>query len=158
MTIDIQLSDMGHGLLGGPPLATANQSELPMGVGCANPSLPEQPLSATLSPAGSLQDEDMDTFKVRGCLCHRLHHYLLQDYLDPAVHWGFSKQLFFELHTSSPLSSSPTSEECAARPPHVRPLPWLDAPPSHSLSVGGFRPRSGETAGLCGRAGPTAGG
>uniref|UniRef100_A0A3Q3EBY4 TOX high mobility group box family member 4 a n=1 Tax=Labrus bergylta TaxID=56723 RepID=A0A3Q3EBY4_9LABR len=61
MTIDVQLGDIGHGLLGSSHLSTINQSELAMGLG----SHSEQPLSATPSPAGSLQDEDMDDFKVR---------------------------------------------------------------------------------------------
>lgn len=69
MTIDVQLGDMGHGLLGSSHLSTINQSELAMGLGGENirhnSETPEQPLSATPSPAGSLQDEDMDDFKVR---------------------------------------------------------------------------------------------
>ncbi|XP_074545502.1 TOX high mobility group box family member 4-B [Halichoeres trimaculatus] len=59
MTIDVQLGDIGHGLLGSSHLSTINQSELSMGLGGHS----EQPLSATPSPAGSLQDEDMDDFK-----------------------------------------------------------------------------------------------
>lgn len=66
MTIDVQLGEMGHGLLGSSHLSTINQSELTMGLG--GETL-EQPLSATPSPAGSLVDEDMDDFKVRGCIC-----------------------------------------------------------------------------------------
>ncbi|KAM7378855.1 hypothetical protein PAMP_004450 [Pampus punctatissimus] len=70
MTIDVQLGDIGHGLLGSSQLTTINQSELTMGLGGENirhrSGTPEQPLSATPSPAGSLQDEDMDDFKVRG--------------------------------------------------------------------------------------------
>lgn len=58
MTIDVQLGDIGHGLLGSS-LSTINQSELAMNLGGHS----EQPLSATPSPAGSLQDEDMDDFK-----------------------------------------------------------------------------------------------
>ncbi|XP_068604558.1 TOX high mobility group box family member 4-A isoform X2 [Brachionichthys hirsutus] len=60
MTIDVQLGELGHGLLGGPHLSTINQSELALGLGGGTP---EQPLSATPSPASSLQDEDMDDFK-----------------------------------------------------------------------------------------------
>ncbi|XP_075876699.1 epidermal Langerhans cell protein LCP1-like isoform X2 [Nelusetta ayraudi] len=60
MTIDVQLGEMGHGLLGSSHLSTINQSELTMGLG--GETL-EQPLSATPSPAGSLVDEDMDDFK-----------------------------------------------------------------------------------------------
>ncbi|XP_068196900.1 TOX high mobility group box family member 4-A [Antennarius striatus] len=67
MTIDVQLGDIGHGLLGSGHLSTINQSELAMGLGGGNiqrhPETPEPPLSATPSPAGSLQDEDMDDFK-----------------------------------------------------------------------------------------------
>lgn len=66
MTIDVQLGEMGHGLLGSSHLSTINPSELTMGLG-GEPL--EQPLSATPSPAGSLVDEDMDDFKVRGCTC-----------------------------------------------------------------------------------------
>ncbi|KAM9349659.1 TOX high mobility group box family member 4 [Symphorus nematophorus] len=62
MTIDVQLGDIGHGLLGSSHLSTINQSELAMGLG-HHSGTPEQPLSATPSPAGSLQDEDMDDFK-----------------------------------------------------------------------------------------------
>ncbi|XP_008284222.1 TOX high mobility group box family member 4-A isoform X2 [Stegastes partitus] len=61
MTIDVQLGDIGHGLLGSSQLSTINPSELALGLGGEN--MPEQPLSATPSPAGSLQDEDMDDFK-----------------------------------------------------------------------------------------------
>lgn len=75
MTIDVQLGEIGHGLLGSSHLSTINQSELAMGLG--GETL-EQPLSATPSPAGSLQDEDMDDFKVRDHTCQvhikcRLH-------------------------------------------------------------------------------------
>lgn len=73
MTIDVQLCDIGHGLLGSGHLTTINQSELSLGLGGENmghPSeAPKQPLSATPSPAGSLQDEDMDDFKVRRNTC-----------------------------------------------------------------------------------------
>ncbi|XP_069020458.1 TOX high mobility group box family member 4 [Embiotoca jacksoni] len=67
MTIDVQLGDIGHGLLGSSQLATINQSELALGLGGEtighHSETLEQPLSATPSPAGSLQDEDMDDFK-----------------------------------------------------------------------------------------------
>ncbi|XP_029380909.1 epidermal Langerhans cell protein LCP1-like isoform X2 [Echeneis naucrates] len=67
MTIDVQLGDIGHGLLGSSQLSTINQSELALGLGSENighhSGTPEQPLSATPSPVGSLQDEDMDDFK-----------------------------------------------------------------------------------------------
>ncbi|XP_077471744.1 epidermal Langerhans cell protein LCP1-like [Stigmatopora argus] len=67
MTIDVQLADITHGLFGSGHLATINQTELSMGLGgeCVGPPAgsSEPPLSATPSPAGSLQDEDMDDFK-----------------------------------------------------------------------------------------------
>ncbi|XP_049453696.1 TOX high mobility group box family member 4-A [Epinephelus fuscoguttatus] len=67
MTIDVQLGDISHGLLGSSQLSTINPSELALGLGGDNighhSETPEQPLSATPSPAGSLQDEDMDDFK-----------------------------------------------------------------------------------------------
>lgn len=65
MTIDVQLGEMGHGLLASSHLSTINQSELTMGL--AGETL-EHPLSATPSPSGSLVDEDMDDFKVCGGL------------------------------------------------------------------------------------------
>uniref|UniRef100_A0A3Q3WQU8 HMG box domain-containing protein n=1 Tax=Mola mola TaxID=94237 RepID=A0A3Q3WQU8_MOLML len=73
MTIDVQLGDIGHGLLGSSHLSTINQSELAMGLGGESmrhhSGTPELPLSATPSPADSLHDEDMDDFKVRGGVC-----------------------------------------------------------------------------------------
>ncbi|XP_070701872.1 TOX high mobility group box family member 4-A [Pempheris klunzingeri] len=67
MTIDVQLGDIGHGLLGSSHLTTINQTELTMGLEGENirhhSETHEQPLSATPSPAGSLQDEDMEDFK-----------------------------------------------------------------------------------------------
>ncbi|XP_059201123.1 TOX high mobility group box family member 4-A [Centropristis striata] len=67
MTIDVQLGDISHGLLGSSQLSTINPSELALGLGGDtighHSETPEQPLSATPSPAGSLQDEDMDDFK-----------------------------------------------------------------------------------------------
>ncbi|KAM9719745.1 LOW QUALITY PROTEIN: TOX high mobility group box family member 4 [Menidia menidia] len=67
MTIDVQLGDMAHGLLGSAQLSTINPAELALGLGggglAPRPEAPEQPLSATPSPAGSLQDEDVDDFK-----------------------------------------------------------------------------------------------
>lgn len=69
MTIDVPLGDIGPGLLGSSQLTTINQSELGLGLGSGNmlpqSKTPDQPLSATPSPAGSLQDEDMDEFRVR---------------------------------------------------------------------------------------------
>uniref|UniRef100_A0A8C6LG48 TOX high mobility group box family member 4 a n=1 Tax=Nothobranchius furzeri TaxID=105023 RepID=A0A8C6LG48_NOTFU len=56
------LGDVGQGLLGSSHLTMTNQSELTLG---HHSEAPEQPLSATPSPAGSLQDEDVEDFKVR---------------------------------------------------------------------------------------------
>lgn len=91
MTIDVQLGDISHGLLGSSHLSTINQSELGMGLGSENirhhSETPEQPLSATPSPAGSLQDEDMDDFKVRAPICQDLHQCLLvgMDFKSPLM-------------------------------------------------------------------------
>ncbi|XP_051944723.1 TOX high mobility group box family member 4-B [Hippocampus zosterae] len=67
MTIDVQLADIAHGLLGSGQLSTINQTELALGLGgdCMGPpaATSELSLSATPSPGGSLQDEDMDDFK-----------------------------------------------------------------------------------------------
>ncbi|KAJ8272583.1 hypothetical protein GJAV_G00090920 [Gymnothorax javanicus] len=76
MTIDVPLSDMGHGLLGHNQLTTIDQSELSSQLGLSlgggtilpRPRSPEQPLSATPSPAGSLQDEDLEDFKQKSVL------------------------------------------------------------------------------------------
>lgn len=66
--IDVHLGDIGHGLLESSHLSTINQSELVLGLGTENirhhSGAAEQPLSATPSPANSLQDEEMDDFKV----------------------------------------------------------------------------------------------
>ncbi|XP_014870373.1 TOX high mobility group box family member 4-A isoform X2 [Poecilia latipinna] len=67
MTIDVQLSELGHGLLEGSQLTDMNPSELTLGLGGSNPGhhpdAPEEPLLISSSPVGSLQDEDMDDFK-----------------------------------------------------------------------------------------------
>ncbi|XP_008431185.1 TOX high mobility group box family member 4-A isoform X2 [Poecilia reticulata] len=67
MTIDVQLSELGHGLLEGSQLTGMNPSELTLGLGGSNPGhhpdVPEEPLLISSSPVGSLQDEDMDDFK-----------------------------------------------------------------------------------------------
>ncbi|XP_077354366.1 epidermal Langerhans cell protein LCP1-like isoform X2 [Festucalex cinctus] len=68
MTIDVQLADIAHGLLGSGQLSTINQTELALGLGgeCIGgppAGTSEAPLLATPSPAGSLQDEDVDDFK-----------------------------------------------------------------------------------------------
>ncbi|XP_045080634.1 TOX high mobility group box family member 4-A isoform X1 [Coregonus clupeaformis] len=70
MTIDVPLGDMNHGLLGHNQLTTIDQSELSaqLGLGLHGGNIlsrsksPDQ-LSATPSPAGSLQDDDMDDFR-----------------------------------------------------------------------------------------------
>uniref|UniRef100_A0A3Q2QV06 TOX high mobility group box family member 4 a n=1 Tax=Fundulus heteroclitus TaxID=8078 RepID=A0A3Q2QV06_FUNHE len=67
MTIDVQLSDLGHGLLEGTALGGINPSELTLGLGGGNAGrhseAPDEPLLISSSPVGSLQDEDMDDFK-----------------------------------------------------------------------------------------------
>lgn len=83
MTIDVQLGEMGHGLLGSSHLSTINQSELTMGLG--GETL-EQPLSATPSPSGSLVDEDMDDFKVRGFTCRLSENSLLHALMRVLMH------------------------------------------------------------------------
>ncbi|KAJ8387611.1 hypothetical protein AAFF_G00151610 [Aldrovandia affinis] len=76
MTIDVPLSDMSHGLLGHNQLTTIDQSELSTQLGLSlgggtilpRPRSPDQPLSATPSPSGSIQDEDLDDFKQKSVL------------------------------------------------------------------------------------------
>ncbi|KAG7455015.1 hypothetical protein MATL_G00251990 [Megalops atlanticus] len=76
MTIDVPLSDMNHGLLGHNQLTTIDQSELSSQLGLSlgggailtRSGSPDQPLSATPSPSGSLQDEDMEDFKQKTVL------------------------------------------------------------------------------------------
>ena len=71
MTIDVPMSDMGHGLLSHNQLTTIDQSELSAQLGLSlgggtilpRPRSPDHPLSATASPTGSLQDDDMDDFR-----------------------------------------------------------------------------------------------
>ncbi|XP_023191594.1 TOX high mobility group box family member 4-A-like [Xiphophorus maculatus] len=67
MTIDVQLSELGHGLLEGSQLTGMNPSELTLELGGSNPGhhpdAPEEQLLISSSPVGSLQDEDMDDFK-----------------------------------------------------------------------------------------------
>ncbi|XP_054624525.1 TOX high mobility group box family member 4-B [Dunckerocampus dactyliophorus] len=65
MTIDVQLADIAHGLMGSGQLTTINQTELAMGLGAGGhpaEASEQKPLSPS-SPVGSLQDEDMDDFK-----------------------------------------------------------------------------------------------
>uniref|UniRef100_A0A8C6UF54 TOX high mobility group box family member 4 a n=1 Tax=Neogobius melanostomus TaxID=47308 RepID=A0A8C6UF54_9GOBI len=61
MTIDVQLGDIEPGLLGSGQLGTINSSELTLGLGNMGRS---EVMPTTPSPASSLQDEDMDDFKV----------------------------------------------------------------------------------------------
>ncbi|XP_036406986.1 LOW QUALITY PROTEIN: TOX high mobility group box family member 4b [Megalops cyprinoides] len=76
MTIDVPLSDMNHSLLGHNQLTTIDQSELSDQLGLSlgggtilpRPQSPDHPLSATPSPGGSLQDEDMDDFRQKSVL------------------------------------------------------------------------------------------
>ncbi|KAL4657213.1 TOX high mobility group box family member 4-A-like isoform X1 [Arapaima gigas] len=76
MTIDVPLSDMNHGLLGHSQLTTIDQSELSAQLGLSlgggtilpRPQSPDQPLSATPSPTGSLQGDDMDDFRQKSVL------------------------------------------------------------------------------------------
>uniref|UniRef100_A0A3P9KFI8 TOX high mobility group box family member 4 a n=1 Tax=Oryzias latipes TaxID=8090 RepID=A0A3P9KFI8_ORYLA len=96
MTIDVQLADIGPGLLGSSHLTTINPSELALGLCEDNvgrhPEVPEQPLSATPSPAGSLQDEDMNDFRVppmslssSPLLSHMSFHPVLPSSAQPAA-------------------------------------------------------------------------
>ncbi|XP_018613559.1 TOX high mobility group box family member 4-A isoform X1 [Scleropages formosus] len=76
MTIDVPLSDVNHGLLGHSQLTTIDQSELSAQLGLSlgggtilpRPQSPEQPLSTTPSPTGSLQGDDMDDFRQKSVL------------------------------------------------------------------------------------------
>lgn len=71
MTIDVPLGDMNHGLLGHNQLTTIDQSELSAQLGLSlgggtilpRSQSPDQPLSTTPSPTGSLQGDDMDDFR-----------------------------------------------------------------------------------------------
>ncbi|XP_066579037.1 TOX high mobility group box family member 4b isoform X2 [Amia ocellicauda] len=71
MTIDVPLSDINHGLLGHGQLTTIDQSELSAQLGLSlgggtilpRPQSPDDRLSATPSPAGSLQDDDADDYR-----------------------------------------------------------------------------------------------
>ncbi|XP_030016879.1 epidermal Langerhans cell protein LCP1-like [Sphaeramia orbicularis] len=108
MTIDVQLGDIGHGLLGSSQLTTINQSELALGLGGESmgphSETPEQPLSATPSPAGSLQDEDMDDFK-RSVL------------VDSPMSFSSSALSHMSSHLTSPSSvSSATARRGGGKP------------------------------------------
>lgn len=61
MTIDVQLGDIEPGLLGGSQLGPINSSELTLGLGEMDRS---EIMLTSPSPSGSLQDEDVDDFKV----------------------------------------------------------------------------------------------
>lgn len=61
MTIDVQLGDIEPGLLGSSQLSTINSSELTLGLGDIDRS---EVMPTTPSPSSSLQDDDMDDFKV----------------------------------------------------------------------------------------------
>ncbi|KAG5286625.1 hypothetical protein AALO_G00017030 [Alosa alosa] len=71
MPIDVPLGDMSDGVLSHNQLTTIDHSELSAQLGLSlggavmlsRSKSPDQPLSATPSPAGSLQDEDMDDFR-----------------------------------------------------------------------------------------------
>ncbi|XP_077445503.1 TOX high mobility group box family member 4b isoform X2 [Stigmatopora argus] len=67
VAIDVPLGDMGQGLLGSAVLSTIDQSELgaQLGLGLGAGTILQRPRSPVhpLSPAGSLQDDDMDNFR-----------------------------------------------------------------------------------------------
>ncbi len=69
MTIDVPINDMNHSLLTHSQLTTIDHSDLSaqlglsLGGGGASVSKSDPPLSTTPSPAGSLQDEDMEDFR-----------------------------------------------------------------------------------------------
>lgn len=126
MTIDVQLGEMGHGLLGSSHLSTINQSELAMGLG--GETL-EQPLSATPSPAGSLVDEDMDDFKVRGCTCRLCESRVLHALMGLLMHF------------TNTLSSISHRGACWSTPPCLCPLPSLNCRPTSFQCHRGARPR-----------------
>uniref|UniRef100_A0A8C2BX01 TOX high mobility group box family member 4 a n=1 Tax=Cyprinus carpio TaxID=7962 RepID=A0A8C2BX01_CYPCA len=74
MTIDVPINDMNHRLLGHSQLTTIDHSDLSaqlglsLGGGASVSKSPDQPLSTTPSPAGSLQDEDMEDFRQKTML------------------------------------------------------------------------------------------
>lgn len=73
MTIDVPITEMSHSLLGHNQLTTIDHSDLSaqlglsLGGGSVSKS-PDQPLSTTPSPSGSLQDEDMEDFRQKTML------------------------------------------------------------------------------------------
>ncbi|XP_016316509.1 TOX high mobility group box family member 4-A-like isoform X2 [Sinocyclocheilus anshuiensis] len=74
MTIDVPINDMNHSLLGHSQLTTIDHSDLSaqlglsLGGGGSVSKSPDQLLSTTPSPAGSLQDEDMEDFRQKTML------------------------------------------------------------------------------------------
>ncbi|XP_073704256.1 TOX high mobility group box family member 4-B [Garra rufa] len=74
MTIDVPINDMNHTLLGHNQLTTIDHSDLSaqlglsLGGGAGVSKSPDQPLSTTPSPSGSLQDEDMEDFRQKTML------------------------------------------------------------------------------------------
>ncbi|CAM4589846.1 unnamed protein product [Leuciscus chuanchicus] len=71
MTIDVPINDMSHSLLGHNQLTTIDHSDLSAQLGLSlggGAKSPDQPLSTTPSPAGSLQDEDMEDFRQKTML------------------------------------------------------------------------------------------
>lgn len=69
MTIEVPINDMNHSLLTHSQLTTIDHSDLSAHLGLSLGGVasvsksPDQPLSTTPSPAGSLQDEDMEDFR-----------------------------------------------------------------------------------------------
>ncbi|KAK9979132.1 hypothetical protein ABG768_012576 [Culter alburnus] len=71
MTIDVPINDMNHSLLGHNQLTTIDHSDLSAQLGLSlggGAKSPDQQLSTTPSPAGSLQDEDMEDFRQKTML------------------------------------------------------------------------------------------
>ncbi|XP_061652865.1 TOX high mobility group box family member 4-B isoform X3 [Phyllopteryx taeniolatus] len=111
MTIDVQLADITHGLLGSGQLSTINQTELALGLGeeCVGPptGTSEPPLSATPSPAGSLQDEDMDDFKLEARKhCSAIGDAFTKPFLHEAQGGGTERNI---INCRSVLVDSPMS-------------------------------------------------
>ncbi|XP_026060844.1 TOX high mobility group box family member 4-A-like isoform X2 [Carassius auratus] len=98
MTIDVPINDMNHSLLGHSQLTTIDHSDLSAQLGLSLSGTagvsksPDQLLSTTPSPAGSLQDEDMEDFRQKTML------------VDPS-----SASLMPNLTGSAQLSSAPPS-------------------------------------------------
>lgn len=139
--IDVHLGDIGHGLLESSHLSTINQSELVLGLGTENirhhSGAGEQPLSATPSPADSLQDEEMDDFKVGvagtvlhaciiGAMLTRLLMFpcLIQRsvLVDSPMSLSSSATPSYMSSQSAPLSSATTATAKRAGPKQTAPL------------------------------------